>query len=83
LHPPKAIPDKRAFPFFRSTAPQMAMGITQDDNGVIWSVTYPSSGVVWFDPATRAFKDYGYVYKQNWAQYQRYVGGISTGGGNS
>ena len=46
-------PVKRAFTFFRKTTPQMAMGMTQDDNGVIWSVTYPNSGVVSFDPATR------------------------------
>jgi len=66
-------PEKRAFTFFQKTAPQMAMGMTEDDNGVIWSVTYPNSGVVSFDPATRAFKDYGYVHAENWAQYQRYV----------
>ena len=72
-------PAKRAFAFFQETAPQMAMGMTQDDNGVIWSVTYPSSGVVSFDPATRAFKDYGHVYEQNWAQYQRYVAADDTG----
>ena len=72
-------PEKRAFTFFRKTAPQMAMGMTQDDNGVIWSVTYPSSGVVSFDPATRAFKDYGHVHKENWAQYQRDVAADDTG----
>jgi len=72
-------PEKRAFTFVHETAPQMAMGMTEDDNGVIWSVTYPQSGVVSFDPATRAFKDYGHVYKQNWAQYQRYVAADDTG----
>ena len=81
-------PVKRAFTFFHETAPQMAMGMTEDDHGVIWSVTYPDSGVVSFDPATRAFKDYGHVYKQNWAQYQRYVvaddaGWIYFGVGNT
>jgi len=30
----------------------MAMGMTEDDNGVIWSVIYPHSGMVAFDPAT-------------------------------
>jgi len=72
-------PAKRAFTFCHATAPQMAMGMTEDDNGVIWSVTYPSSGVVSFDPATREFKDYGHVYKQNWRQYQRYVAADDTG----
>ncbi len=66
-------PSKRAFTFFEKTTPQMAMGMTEDDRGVIWSVSYPNSGVVSFDPATRAFKDYGPVHKENWAQYQRYV----------
>lgn len=66
-------PAKRAFTFTHPTTPQMAMGMTEDDSGVIWSVTYPDSGVVSFNPATREFKDYGSVYKQDWAQYQRYV----------
>ncbi len=66
-------PVKRAFTFSAKTAPQMAMGMTEDTKGVIWSVTYPNSGVVSFNPATREFKDYGCVHKENWAQYQRYV----------
>jgi len=61
-------PVKRAFTFHHETAPQMAMGMTEDDNGVIWSVTYPNSGVVSFNPETREFKDYGPVYYQNWRQ---------------
>ena len=72
-------PVKRAFTFFHKTARQMAMGMTEDDNGVIWSVTYPDSGVVSFDPVTREFKDYGHVYKQNWRQYQRYVAADDAG----
>ena len=72
-------PVKRAFTFFHKTAPRVAMGMTEDDNGVIWSVTYPNSGVVSFNPVTREFKDYGHVYKQNWAQYQRYVAADDAG----
>ncbi len=72
-------PGKRAFTFHRQTAPQMAMGMTEDDHGVIWSVTYPQSGVVSFDPKTREFKDYGHVHKENWQQYQRYVAADDTG----
>jgi hypothetical protein len=72
-------PVKRAFTFFRETNPQMAMGMTEDDNGVIWSVTYPKSGVVSFNPKTREFRDYGYVYAQNWQQYQRFVAADDTG----
>lgn len=72
-------PVKRAFTFFHETKPKKAMGMTEDDNGVIWSVTYPKSGVVSFNPKNQKFKDYGYVYKQNWPQYTRYVVADDTG----
>jgi len=72
-------PAQRKFTFVHETAPQMAMGMTEDDNGVIWSASYPQSGVVSYDPKTGAFKDYGHVYKQGWAQYQRYVACDDTG----
>ncbi len=72
-------PVKHAFTFFQKTAAGMAMGMTEDDQGVIWSVTYPDSGVVSFNPKTREFKDYGHVYKQNWRQYQRYVAADDAG----
>jgi hypothetical protein len=72
-------PARRAFTFHKRTRPQMAMGMTEDDHGVIWSVTYPDSGVVSYDPASGEFKDYGHVYKQNWAQYQRYVAADDAG----
>jgi len=55
------------------------MGMTEDDNGLIWSVTYPNSGVVSFNPKTREFKDYGHVHKENWRQYQRHVVADDTG----
>ncbi|MEC3878313.1 hypothetical protein [Parapedobacter sp. 10938] len=66
-------PKKRAFTFSHKTAPRMAMGMTEDDQGRIWSVTYPNSGVVCYDPKTGELTDYGHVHKENWAQYQRYV----------
>lgn len=72
-------PAKRAFTFHHKTAPQMAMGMTEDDNGVIWSVTYPNSGVVSFNPHTREFKDYGHVHAENWNQYQRHVAADDSG----
>ncbi|MCC6442690.1 MAG: hypothetical protein IT210_04420 [Armatimonadetes bacterium] len=64
-------PAKRAFTFWEKTAPQMAMSMTEDDQGRIWSVTYPQSGLAVFDPKTRKLKDYGHVYTQNWPQYPR------------
>jgi len=66
-------PEKPGFTFHHETAPQMAMSMTEDDNGVIWSVTYPNSGIVSFDPETGEFKDYGYHNEENWRQYPRYV----------
>ncbi len=66
-------PVRRAFTFCHKTAPQMAMSMTEDDRGVIWSATYPQSGVVSFDPKTRDFRDYGHVYKQDWEEYPRSV----------
>jgi streptogramin lyase len=62
-------PVKRSFSFSKKTLPMNTMGMTEDDKGVIWAATYPGSGLVSFNPVTREFKDYGYVYKQNWNQY--------------
>lgn len=72
-------PEKRAFTFHSTVKMKMAMGMTEDDNGVIWAVTYPNSGVVSFNPKTREMKDYGYVYKQNWLQYPKYVATDNAG----
>lgn len=66
-------PVKRAFTFHQQTKPQMAMAMTEDDRGLIWSVTYPNSGLVSYDPATGELTDYGYLNQENWAQYQRYI----------
>lgn len=72
-------PRKKEFTFCQETSPQMAMGMTEDDQGVIWSVTYPQSGVVSFNPKTREFHDYGQVYAQNWSEYPRYVAADDAG----
>lgn len=72
-------PKKREFTFSHKTAPRMAMGMTEDDQGRIWSVTYPNSGVVCYDPKTGELKDYGHVHKENWAQYQRHVAADDQG----
>lgn len=72
-------PVERAFTFHGVTMPKMAMGMTEDDNGIIWAVTYPNSGVVSFDPVMREMKDHGYVYAQNWRQYQRFVAADDQG----
>ena len=72
-------PVERGFTFHHETVPQMAMGMTEDDQGLIWAASYPDSGVMSFDPQTREFTDYGHVYSQNWRQYQRSVAADDTG----
>src|SRR5665647_389103 len=72
-------PVKRAFTFSANATDQNAMGMTEDDQGVIWAVTYPNSSLVSFNPKTRQFKDYGYVYKQNWRQYPRFMATDNAG----
>ncbi len=72
-------PGERAFTFCHETVPQMAMGMTEDDSGRIWAATHPDSGVLSYDPRTRAFRDYGHVYKQNWRQYPRSVAADAAG----
>ena len=72
-------PTSRGFTFVHRTAPQMAMSMTEDDKGLIWSVTYPDSGVVSFDPQSRELHDYGHVYTQNWQQYQRSIAADDAG----
>ena len=72
-------PVKRAFTFHKKSMPKMAMAMTEDDLGNIWGVTYPNSGVVSFNPTTREFTDFGYLYKQNWRQYQRNMAADNSG----
>ncbi len=72
-------PVKRAFTFWKQTKPQMAMSMTEDDSGRIWSATYPQSGVVCYDPEQRELRDYGHVYRQNWNQYPRSIATDSKG----
>ena len=72
-------PAKRAFTFVHETAPQMAMSMTEDDRGVIWSVTYPNSGLVSYNPATGEFKDYGHLHQENWLQYPRHIAADDQG----
>ncbi len=66
-------PAKRAFTFFKKTAPQMAMSLTEASNGKIWAATYPNTGVVSFDPATRELREVPSANKENWLQYPRSI----------
>lgn len=64
---------RRAFTFFRKTAPQMAMSLTEADDGTIWAATYPNCGLVSYQPATGTFRDHGAINKENWRQYPRHL----------
>ncbi len=66
-------PVKKSFTFFKKTYPKMAMSMTEDDNGTIWSATYPQSGLVSYNSKTGEFSDYGSLKKENWAQYPCYI----------
>lgn len=57
--------------FTAETIPRSAMSMTEDDEGVIWSATYPSSGVASYDPATGEFRDFGSVHEHPSLQYPR------------
>lgn len=72
-------PIKGQFTLCHQTASQMAMSMTEDDRGVIWSVTYPNSGLVSYDPTTVEFKDYGHLHQENWLQYPRYIAADDRG----
>ena len=72
-------PAQRRYTFCQQTTPQMAMSMTEDDRGVIWSATYPQTGIVSYNPETGEFRDYGHVYRQNWAQYPRSIAVDDTG----
>ncbi len=66
-------PTVPGFTFHADTERQMAMSMTEGDDGTIWSATYPNSGVVSYNPDTGEFRDYGHLYAQNWAQYPRAI----------
>ncbi len=72
-------PEKRTFTFHHKTVPQMAMSMTEDDDGRIWSGTYPNSAVASYNPRTGEFRDYGNLYDQNWRQYPRAIAADDTG----
>jgi hypothetical protein len=72
-------PATRAFTFYEKTTYLMAMSMTEDDQGRIWSATYPQSGIVCFDPKERKLRDYGHVYPQRWSEYPRSIATDDSG----
>ncbi|MGE4564277.1 MAG: hypothetical protein AB7F32_05355 [Victivallaceae bacterium] len=66
----------------------MAMSMTEDDRGLIWSVSYPGCGLTSFDPRSRELKDYGLPFAEKFSQYGRSIaaddrGWIYIGYGNA
>lgn len=81
-------PSTTKFSFFKKCSLFTAMSMHEDDNGVIWSATYPEGGLASYNPRTREFIDHGAVNKEKWAQYPRSVtsaddGWIYSGIGNT
>jgi len=72
-------PVRRAFTFTQKAKPLMATSMTEDDHGIIWAATYPNSGLISYNPDTREFRDFGYLYSQNWLQYPRAIATDNTG----
>ncbi len=70
---------RRRFTVVRAIAPRTAMSLTESDEGLIWMATYPNCGVLAFDPRSGSLSDYGYVNKENWAQYPRFLATDSAG----
>jgi hypothetical protein len=62
-------PAKRAFTFCAKGGGRIGSALTEDDNGVIWAISYPASELVSFNPRTRELKDYGAVHQESWDQY--------------
>jgi len=72
-------PARGEFTFHAKTAPQMAMGLTEADDGTIWSATYPNSGLAAFDPGSRRFTELKSINTENWRQYPRGVAADDAG----
>ncbi|MFO7946830.1 MAG: hypothetical protein R6V19_08440 [Armatimonadota bacterium] len=72
-------PEKPGFTFVTEAHYRGAMGMTEGDDGIIYSVTYPDSGVARYNPKTGEFQDFGPVWDENWNQYQRAVATDDTG----
>lgn len=70
---------KMAFTACHESLPATAMSMTEDDTGRIWTGTFPDGGVLCYDPATRAFRDYGHLYPQGWKQYPRSIAADDQG----
>lgn len=72
-------PLKKAFTFIGKTFPKAAMSFTEDSHGIIWAASYPNGNLVAYSPHEKSLKEYGTPYKQDWAQFPRYIASDSAG----
>ncbi len=66
-------PATHKFTFDGAVGDDLAMWMTEDDQGRIWTGIYPNAHLVSFDPKTRELNDYGPLNKENWPQYPRLI----------
>lgn len=57
----------------QKTSTSTAMSMTESDDGIIWSATYPQAGLVSYNPNSKEFTDYGVINKETWPQYPRAI----------
>jgi len=62
-------PVAEAFVFVAEVASVRAICLTENDDGVIYSVGHPDSTLVSYDPATGRFQDHGIINPQKAMQY--------------
>ncbi len=64
-------PAERRFTFWQHVSDNLAMRMTEDDNGIIWAGVYPKAHLYSFNPDTRELIDHGAMNKESWPQYPR------------
>ncbi len=72
-------PCRRAFTFTQATTAKVAMSMTEDDQGRIWTAIYPDSAITVYDPNRATFHDFGSVNNENWMQYPRFIAADAGG----
>lgn len=72
-------PVSKTYTFIGRTHEGMGMAMTEDDRGVIWTVTYPDCGLVSFDPKSRELRDYGGMVQEEWPHYARTIAADDAG----
>lgn len=67
------------FTFHQRNRDDLAMSMTEDDNGLIWVGTYPNAHLFSFDPQQKQLTDHGALNKEDWRQYPRLMAADDAG----